>query len=327
MVRVAEEVADTLLFPAALETDAASLVPLRNLDALAEAGMYGAAGPKEYGGAGLDLSSLCAVVEALSGGCLTTAFVWIQHNTPVRTLAASPNEALKQEWLPDMCAGRKRTGIAFGGLRAGPSQVIATQVEGGWRLDGDVPLVSGWGRIDALLVNGRTADDSRVVSALVPAVADGSFAVEPLRLLAANASGTVRARLRGVFVPLGRVVNVEPYHPPPPYDGGGRSTGSPALGVARRCLRLIGPSALDAELVAARQALDDATDQTMAAARAAACELALRSAGALIVAQGSSSLLPSSHAQRLLREAVFLQVFASRPAIREALLQLLGAGL
>jgi alkylation response protein AidB-like acyl-CoA dehydrogenase len=199
-------------------------------------------------------------------------------------------------------------------------------VEGGWLLDGEVPLVSGWGRIDVLLVNGRTGDDARVVSALVPAVASDSFSVEPLRLLAANASGTVRARLRGVFVPADRVVNVEPYSAPPPYDGGGRPNGSLALGVARRCCTLIGPCALDDALAGRRRQLDEANEETMADARAAACELAWRAAGALVVAQGSSSLFPASHAQRLLREAVFLQVFGSRPAIRAALLRRQGAG-
>jgi hypothetical protein len=117
------------------------------------------------------------------------------------------------------------------------------------------------------------------------------------------------------------VVNVEPYRPPPAYDGGGRPNGSLALGVARRCCALIGPSALDEELVARRRQLDEASDETMAEARAAACELALRAAGALVVHTGSSSLLPDSHAQRLLREAVFVQVFGSRTATRDALLR------
>jgi alkylation response protein AidB-like acyl-CoA dehydrogenase len=325
IVATADKLAESLLFPAALDTDTADLLPKRNLDALAEAGLYSVAAPSEHGGLGGDLPALCAVIETLAAGCLTTCFVWLQHNTPVRTVAASANEALKQEWLPELCAGRIRSGIAFGGMRAGPSQVIARQVEGGWLLDGAVPLVSGWGRIDVLLVNGRTEDDTRVVSALVRAEADAGLSVQPLRLLACNASGTVRARLRSVFVPAERVVGVDPYRVPPPYDGGGRTTGSPALGVARRCCALIGPSPLDAELAARRHDLDEATEETMAEARASACELALRAAGALIVAQGSSSLLLSSHAQRLYREAAFLQVFASRPAIRDSLLRLITA--
>jgi hypothetical protein len=98
-----------------------------------------------------------------------------------------------------------------------------------------------------------------------------------------------------------------------------------SLGVAHRCCSLIGPGPLDADLEARRRELDQASEETMAEARAAAAELALRAAGALVIAQGSTSLLPAQHVQRLLREAAFLQVFGSRPAIRGALLRRFGA--
>jgi alkylation response protein AidB-like acyl-CoA dehydrogenase len=317
----ARDIAERLLFPSALETDAADAVPRSHLDALAEAGLYGALGPQRYGGLGADLTAFCAVVEALAGGCLSTTFVWIQHHTPVRTIAASGNEALQREWLPRLCSGETRAGIALGGLRAGRAQIEARRAEGGWLLDGEVPYITGWDQIDELFVAARTtAPVPQVVTALVPAEMSDVLSVERLRLLATNASCTVKARIRGLFVPEERVIGVEAYHSPPPSYGGGRPNGSLALGVAGRCCALIGPSGLDAQLETCRRGLDEASDDTMAAARAAAAELAWRAAGALVVAQGSSSLLPAQHAQRLLREAAFLQVFGSRPAIRDALL-------
>jgi alkylation response protein AidB-like acyl-CoA dehydrogenase len=85
-------------------------------------------------------------------------------------LTVSSNDALRDEWLPRLCSGEWRAGIALGGLRAGPSQVIARPVKGGWLLDGDVPFVTGWGLIDVLYVAARTPDDARVISALVPAL-------------------------------------------------------------------------------------------------------------------------------------------------------------
>jgi alkylation response protein AidB-like acyl-CoA dehydrogenase len=318
---LAEDLAERLLFPAALEADVANQVPRGHLDALAEAGLYGLVGPAEYGGLGADVPTFCSVVEVLAGGCLSTTFVWIQHHTPVRTITASGNESLQQEWLPELCSGRTRAGIALGGLRAGPTQIVASRSEGGWLLDGDVPYITGWGQIDVLFVAARTqTEEPEVVTALVPAEASQALSVERLQLLATNASCTVTARLHNLFVPHERVIGVEPYRSPPPYDGGGRPNGSLALGVASRCCALIGASPLDAELVVRRRQLDDASEKTMAEARAAAAELAWRAAGALVVAQGSSSLLPMRHAQRLLREAAFLQVFGSRPALRDALL-------
>ena len=323
---VAGELAERLLFPAALQTDAADRVPGGHLDALAEAGLYGVLGPREYGGLGADLPAYCSVIEALAGGCLSTTFVWIQHHTPVRSIAASGNEALKREWLPRLCNGETRAGIALGGLRAGPAQIEARRVDGGWLLDGDVPYITGWDLIDELFVAARTTSpEPEVVTALVPAAASGALSVERLQLLGTNASRTVTARIRELFVPDDRVIGVDAYRSPSPFDGGGRPNGSLALGVTRRCCSLIGPSSLDAELAAARRRLDAATDETMADARAAAAELALRAAGALVVSRGSSSLLPAQHAQRLLREAAFLLVFGSRPAIRGNLLARFGA--
>ncbi len=322
LVQQAEEIADDVLFPAALGTDASSLAPLSHLDLLASRGLYGLAGPKEFGGLEADLRAACAVIEALAGGCLTTTFVWIQHHSSVRALA-SARQALREEWLARLCAGEVRAGIALGGLRPGPSQLRAVAVEGGWIFDGGVPYVSGWGRIDVMLTAALTGD-GRIVRALVDATTGDSLAASPLRLVAANASGTVEVAFRQHFVAEERVVSVDAYTPPPPYDGGGRFNGSLALGVANRCCRLIGPSGLDDELSARRAQLDAATDETMAAARAAAAELALRSAAALIVAQGSHSIWLDAQAQRLAREALFLLVFGSRPAIRDALMLRLG---
>jgi alkylation response protein AidB-like acyl-CoA dehydrogenase len=279
IIERAEDIAERVLFHHAIETDAADLVPLRNLDAIADAGLYGITALPAYGGLGGDVAVLCGVIEALAGGCLTTAFVWVQHQTPLRTISGSPNEALKNAWLPRMC-----------------------------------------------LVNGRTEGDRQVVSALVPAEESETLSVQPLRLTACNGSGTVGMRLQGHFVPEEMVVAVDAYKPPPARDGGGRPNGSLSLGVARRCCSLIGPSPLDDELDLCRRLLGEAGESGMADARAAASHLAFRAAAALVVAKGSTSLFPTSHAQRLLREAAFLQVFGSRPAIRAGLLMRFSAG-
>ena len=69
VVERARQIADEVLFPAALATDAADVVPLGILDALADAGLYGSA-------LDVDFPTVCAVQEALASGCLTTAFLW-----------------------------------------------------------------------------------------------------------------------------------------------------------------------------------------------------------------------------------------------------------
>jgi hypothetical protein len=163
-------------------------------------------------------------------------------------------------------------------------------------------------------------DDERVLSTWLEPLPSATLEATPQRLLTANASCTVELGLRSHFVPDERVVALVPYVPPPPHEAGGRSNGSFALGVARRACQLLGPSPLDAELHAHRRQLDGADDEHLAAARAAAVELSFGASAALITSQGSRSIVQGAHAQRLAREALFLLVFGSRPAINQALL-------
>ncbi len=315
----AREIAEDVLFPAALDTDAADLVPKPNLDRLARGGLYGIGGPIESGGLGLDLPTSYRVVESLASGCLTTTFVWLQHRNPVRAVADSTTPGLRDEWLAPLCRGERRSGIALAGNRPGSPILRATRTTGGLLLDGEAPWVSGWGLVDVLLVTAREGET--VISALIDAAESETLRARRLHLVGVNASGTVTLRFDRHPVPSERIVNAEPHADVLARDPTGlRMNGSLALGLIDRCCRLLGSSALDAQLASVREALDGATTETLAPARAATAELAMRAATALIVRSGSRSILVDQHAQRLAREAMFLQVFGSRPAIRDSLL-------
>jgi hypothetical protein len=322
--------ADDLLFPNALRTDAAEVLPRQNLDALADAGLYGIFAPPEVGGLGADPGTMARVVEVLAGGCLTTTLVWIQHFGFLGSLLAGP-PSIPAAWLREACRGARRGGIAFGGLLPGPPLLTATAVDGGWRLDGYAPWVSGWDRIDVLHVaaRGRSGESDAdggsetVVNLAVDATIAPGLTVTRQRLAAVDASNTVRADFDGLVVPAERLLSVTPYDPSGSLGARLRMNGSLALGVAGRACRLLGPSPLDDELDQRRGALDDADDDAMAAARAAASELALRAAAALAVNDGSRAVRGDEHAQRLVREALFLLVFGSRQPIKAALLETL----
>ncbi len=315
----AAAIADDVLFPAAIATDEAPLLPVASLDLLAREGFYGMAGPPDAGGWDLDPATSAQVVEILAGGCLTTAFVWLQHRNPVRAVAASATPGLREEWLAPLCAGARRAGIALAGERPGPPLLVARRGGDGLTLDGEAPWVSGWGLIDVVLVAAREGD--RVIRTLVDAAPGATVVAEPLHLVAANASGTVTLRFDGHRVPADRIVNEEPLDDVLARDAARlRMNGSLSLGVAGRCGRLLGPGPLDEELHATRAELDAASPAQLPAARARAAELAMRMAAALVVAGGARSILAQAHAQRLAREALFLLVFGSRPPIRTALL-------
>ncbi len=324
------EIAEGVLFPAAMDVDAADRVPAGHLDTLAAAGLYGLAGPLTAGGQDTDLATFCTVIEIMASGCLATTFVWLQHHSTVRALAVSANDALRAGWLAALCAGEQRAGIALGGARPGPPLLRARPVQGGYLLDGTAPWVTGWDLIDVVHTLARD-ESGNLVAALLPARAGPGLAVSHLSLVAVNASRTVELSFTEYFVPSSLVTGVTPYAAWLARDAAGlRANGSLALGVAARCARLAaavrGPdAAVDAGLTAVRDALDSAGSAGMAVARAAAAEFAFRAAGILVVSAGSRSIVAGQHPQRLAREALFLLVFGSRPAIRDHLAGLLTA--
>jgi alkylation response protein AidB-like acyl-CoA dehydrogenase len=327
------DIADNVLFPAALEVDAAARVPAEHLDLLAAEGFYGAAADPD-----MEFADLAATVEALASGDLATTLVWIQHLTPVMALLGG-GSPLADAWLPALVAGQRRGGIALAGIRP-PKNFLRVRHSGSdFVLDGTVPWVTGWGMIDVLYVAARDADD--VVHFLlmdapdVPASGDTvapTLRTETQRLVALQASNTVNVTFDGHLVPGDRLVSRTPFNEWKSGDSGGSAlNGFLALGVVRRCAALLrgGPGendglALAASADACRSGLLAADAARTPVARAAASELAWRAAATLTTWQGARSVLRTNQAQRLVREATFTMVFGSRPAIRDVLLDRLG---
>jgi alkylation response protein AidB-like acyl-CoA dehydrogenase len=322
VLATAQHLADDVLFPAALRTDAARVLPVELLDALAEAGLYGVAGPAWAGGLDADFPTMCAVVEALASGCLTTAFVWAQHLGGV--MAAARSDTAVRDWTAALCRGELRAGMALGGALPGPPAMRALAAEDGWTFTGSSPFVSGWERIDVMHTAART-EDGRLVWAFVDARPSETLAVERLELVALDATNTVRVDLRDHPVPADRVTSVSPFGERPSPPELLRMHASFALGVTARCCRLLGPTPLDADLTRLRAELDRLEPERIQALRGAAGELAVRAASALVVSGGSRSLLRASQEQRLAREAIFVLVYALRPGSKEAVLQDLSA--
>ncbi|NUT35617.1 MAG: acyl-CoA/acyl-ACP dehydrogenase [Hamadaea sp.] len=318
----AREIAEDVLFPAAQEVDAAERVPASHLDLLAAEGFYGVAAPPEAGGVAVDGMGFAAdLVATFASGCLATAFVWIQHHGPVLATAFSREPGVREKWLAPLAGGRVRGGIARAGARPGAAGLRVRDVPGGCALDGEVPWVTGWDLIDVVHV-AALDDAGRVRFLLVDAIAGPSLRVRPNRLAAANASRTVTLTFDGHVVPADRFTGAEPYESWSAGEASGSAlNGFLALGVVDRCVRLLDTSDdLAAQRDAVRADLLAADAAATPAARAAASELAMRAASTLAVQVGSRSTLAESAAARLVREAAFLLVFGSRPAIRAALL-------
>ncbi len=315
----AVDIAEEILFPAAMEIDRAPVVPRRHLDELAAAGLYDLPG---------DPGEAAGVIEALGGASLATAFVWIQHHGPVRAVAAAGGE-MAGRWLASMRSGTTRAGIAYAALRRpGPPAAVASRLTGGgYLLSGRAPWVTGWGLIDVVQAGARCGDD--IVWLLLDAEASptAGLTATPVELATLQSSSTCELGWDRFEVPPERVVACEPYAEWRLRDAAGRATnGYLAIGVAARCARLVGSSSLTADVGAAREALLRSTPDTVAEARAAASLLAVRAATAVVAAGGGRSVEAASHAARLMREATFLLVFGQSPDIKQAQLAALTAG-
>lgn len=327
VIRQAREIADELLFPRALETDASDIVPKENLDALADAGLYGVIGPPEAGGLGAGFDTFLEVIEVLAGGCLSTAFIWIQHHGVLRAAATSSTRGLRERWLGPMCRGEVRAGIALAGLLAGPARVAARRVDLGWTFTGTAPWVTGLGRIDVIQVAGLDGAGGVVFGLVDARPAPGLQIDPPLDLVALRSTVTSMAHFRELHVPDDRVTGVQPLAERQQQDHNTlRVHAALALGVAGRCVRMLGETLLRDEIDSLHSRVERAEPDAMPIVKAAAAELAHRAAAALIVTTGSRSLIRSEHAQRLAREAMFLLVFGSRPAMKTELLRLLTRG-
>jgi alkylation response protein AidB-like acyl-CoA dehydrogenase len=138
-----------------------TVAPARNLDAMAEAGIYGLLAPKDIGGLGFGYDDACEVAEELAGSCATTAFIWVQH---LRLLGAmiSPTAApeLVSQYRAAVVSGRAKGGVVLTGLMPGRPRLMATRATDGsgpgWVLNGEAPWFSGWGSVDLVVVVART---------------------------------------------------------------------------------------------------------------------------------------------------------------------------
>ncbi|MDB5863642.1 MAG: hypothetical protein JWO70_1448 [Betaproteobacteria bacterium] len=152
---------------------------------MADLGWLGISIPEAYGGMGLGLSEAAIVAEGL-GRALAPEPYTACAVLAASAIAASDNEALKQDLLPAIAAGERIAALAWqeepGALDAGHIAARATPFEGGYRISGAKRYVSGAAgadayvvaaRSDAGLVLGVVERDAAGVSLELQAIADG----------------------------------------------------------------------------------------------------------------------------------------------------------
>lgn len=308
--------------------------------------------PEQYGGPEVSERAFRTFQEGVARTSGALAFLQTQHQSAASMLARSENEGLKNEYLPQMGNGGKLVGIGFSQLRRpGPPSMRAELVDGGYRLNGHVPWVTGWNFYPEFLI-GATLPDEQALFAVVPLVntfreeGDRELSITvsaPMRLAAMETAMTVTVDFNDYFVPNEKVAFIRPSNWIRNNDLINIALqGHFALGCAQAGLDILraagekknldfiraAHAALARELdecrtvteEAQKAVVEEATDERLRV-RAWAIDLAVRCAHAAVTASSGAANSLSHPAQRVYREALVYTVSAQTTPIMEATLK------
>ena len=158
------EFADRECAPLAATWDRENRVPdARVLDQIVAMGLVGMCLPEAYGGGGQELLSAILCIEQLARiSPLCAASVFESNVGPVRVIERFGTEEQKQRILPRVCRGQMQVSVAMTEAEAGSAltdlRTRATQVEGGWSLEGRKVFCTGGGHSEAYMVYCRMSD-------------------------------------------------------------------------------------------------------------------------------------------------------------------------
>ncbi|MDQ3759748.1 MAG: acyl-CoA dehydrogenase family protein [Actinomycetota bacterium] len=205
--------------PVAEELDRTKAFPYDLVAKLGELGLMGIPFSEEYGGGGADTLSYVLAVEELARVDSSVGITLAAHTSlgtmPINLWGTSEQ---KEEWLPELCAGRKLA--AFGltepeaGSDAGATRTRAKLEDSEWVIDGAKQFITNAGTDISGCVTITAVTDSEngskeISNIIVPNGTPGYEQGEAYRKMGWNASDTRPLTFSGARVPeanlLGRL--------------------------------------------------------------------------------------------------------------------------
>jgi short-chain 2-methylacyl-CoA dehydrogenase len=207
--RVVRDFAEAEIAPHATDWDRDHRFPVDVVVRMGELGLFGIPFPEEYGGGGSDLTTLCLAIEEIARFDQSLA-VTLEAGVG---LGSGPifrfgTEAQRQEWLPDLCAGRTLAGFGLtepdGGSDAQATRTKAVLDEGSgeWVIDGEKAFITNSGTpITSLVTVTARTGPGEVSTILGPAGTPGLEVQPSYRKLGWHASDTHGLTLQDCRVP------------------------------------------------------------------------------------------------------------------------------
>jgi len=186
--------------PVAEELDRTKSFPYEIVAKLGELGLMGIPFPQEYGGGGADTLSYVLAVEELarvdSSVCITMAAHTSLGTMPIHLWGSAEQ---KEEWLPQLCAGRRLASFGLtepeAGSDAGNVRTTARLEDGEWVVNGAKQFITNSGTeisgcVSITAVTGEANGRREVSNLIVPTGTPGYEVGEAYRKMGWNASDT-----------------------------------------------------------------------------------------------------------------------------------------
>lgn len=181
--------ADEVVAPVSAELDRTHSFPYEIVERMGQMGLFGLPFPEEYGGQGADYFALSLALEEL-GRVDQSVAITLEAGV---SLGAMPifrfgTEEQKEQWLPDLIAGRRIA--AFGltepeaGSHADGTRTTARLENGEWVINGAKQFITNSGTditslVTVTAVTGQRDNGSKEISTIIVPSGTPGFTVEP----------------------------------------------------------------------------------------------------------------------------------------------------
>jgi short/branched chain acyl-CoA dehydrogenase len=220
--------------------------PVETVLAMGELGLFGIPFPEPWGGGG-DLTGLCVAIEEIAWSDQSLA-ITLEAGVGLgaNPIASFGTEAQKEQWLPDLCAGRALGGFGLTEPDAGSdasatrTRAVLDERAGEWVIDGEKAFITNSGTpITSLVtVTARTGDDE-ISAVIVPSGTPGFVVQPPYRKVGWRASDTHGLAFAACRVPVDNLLGARGRGFAQflsILDDGRIAIAALAVGVIRRCL-------------------------------------------------------------------------------------------
>ncbi len=201
--------------------DQEATFPVVNYEELKSTGLINLAVPPEFGGDGIGLLDMVAVLDQMARGCASTALAFTMHLSTTGQIAHMwrlDDDPKWEAWLDRIGAGK----LALGGSLSEPNswngvifpQTLAARVERGYRVSGTRSFCTGSVVLDLLQCTAqytRESGEKRGIYFLVPPDSPGIDFRDDWDTMGMRASASRSIRVLDLFVPDDAILYDYPY--------------------------------------------------------------------------------------------------------------------